>query len=137
MRVVLDTNLFVSYLLTQGETISQIIDYWEQKEFVVLVSPEILSELRDVVRRPRLQPYMTADPHVLLELLDKDAELVSGRVVLQGLCRDPKDDKFIACAAEGSADFIITGDSDLLDMVQVEQIEIIRPYDFLSVLKKE
>ncbi len=60
MRVVFDTNIVVSYLLTQGKTLSQIIDHWEQGSFVVLVSPAMLAELKDVLQRPRLRPCHSA-----------------------------------------------------------------------------
>lgn len=135
MRVVLDTNLLVSYLLTQGETISGIIDAWEQERFVVLVSPAMLAELRDVLQRPRLRSKMTADPTILLDLLQHDAVHVPGDVSLPGVTRDPKDDKFVACAVEGGADVIVTGDGDLLDIGRYAQIQMIRPHQFLQILQ--
>lgn len=134
MRVVLDTNLLVSYLLTQGETMSGIVDAWEQERFVVLASPAMLAELRDVLQRPRLRRKMTADPAALLDLMQRDAVFVPGDVALPGVTRDPKDDKFVACAVEGGADFIVSGDGDLLDMERYEDIEMIRPHQFLQML---
>jgi predicted nucleic acid-binding protein len=58
----------------------------------------MVAELKEVVNRPRLRPYMQADPAVLLELIEADTELTPGKLVLTDVCRDPKDDQFIACA---------------------------------------
>ena len=55
MRVVLDTNVYISFLLTRGETISRILDAWENEEFAVLVSPILLAEIRRVLEYPRLK----------------------------------------------------------------------------------
>lgn len=134
IRAVLDTNLLISYLLTQGETMSRLIDHWEQGHFVYLLSPAMLHELREVVYRPRLRQHMTADPAVLLDLIEADAEIVPGAVRLSGVCRDPKDDLFIACAVEGEAAYLVTGDADLLDMAAYQGITMIRPYDFVLLL---
>ncbi len=136
VRAVIDTNLIVSYLLAQGETISRLIDHWEQGHFIYLISPDMLGELREVVYRPRLRQHMAVDPAVLLDLIEADAEMVPGELVLSGVCRDPKDDPFIACAVEGNAAYLVTGDTDLLDMTAYQGVTMIRAYDFVSLLDK-
>lgn len=137
IRAVLDTNLIVSYLLTQGDTMSRLVAHWEQGHFVYLVSPTIVAELKEVVYRPRLRRHMQVDPTVLLELIEADAELTSGQLVLTGVCRDPKDDQFIACALEGDANYLVTGDSDLLDMESYQGVIMIRAYDFVEMLDNQ
>lgn len=77
---------------------------------------------------------MIADPQPLIDLVEADTEQTAGELVLQGICRDPKDDIFIACAVEGEADYIVTGDKDLLDMDEYQGIKIIRPEEFVAVL---
>jgi hypothetical protein len=136
VRAVIDTNLIVSYLLTQGETISRLIDHWEQGHFTYLISPAMLGELREIVYRLRLRQHMAVDPAVLLDLIEADAEIVPGELVLSGVCRDPKDDPFIACAVEGQAAYLVTGDTDLLDMTAYQGVTIIRVYDFVNLLDK-
>jgi len=51
---------------------------------------------------------------------------------ITGICRDPDDDKFISCAVSASAEFIVSGDRDLLDLGLYESIRIISPSDFLK-----
>lgn len=137
MRVVLDTNIVVSYPLTRGETLSRIIDHWEQGSFVVLLSPVMMDEMKDVLARPRLRRYMSGDPQVLLEVFEHDAEQVPGKLVLTGTCRDPKDDIFIAAAAEGNADIIVSGDDDLLVLNPYQNIQIMSPATFLALLDQQ
>lgn len=136
-RAVLDTNLIVSYLLTQGDTLSRIIDHWERGSFVYLISPSMFAELQAVLARPRLQSAMSADPQALLEVVENDATFTAGTLSLAGVSRDPKDDIFLACAVEGNADYIVTGDADLLVLTEHEGIKILRPHDFLEELEAE
>jgi len=53
---------------------------------------------------------------------------------LSGVCRDPKDDHFVACAVEGKADYIVTTDKDLLVLGEYQGIKIIRPDKFVTIL---
>jgi uncharacterized protein len=134
IRAVIDTNLIVSYLLIQSETTSRLIDHWEQGYFVYLISPAMLNELREVIYRPRLRQHMPGDPAILLDLIKADAEMVPGELILSSVCRDPKDDLFIACAVEGRAAYLVTGDADLLDMMAYQGVTMIRAYDFVGLL---
>lgn len=133
LRVVLDTNLLVSYLLTQGKTISRIITLWENGEIEVMVSPAIVEELMEVVKRPRLSRLMVVDPQVLFDLLSFDALNIKGDLILSGASRDPKDDKFLACAIEGGASYIVTGDADLLILGKFSGVQIVRPAEFVQL----
>ncbi len=134
IHAVLDTNLLVSYLLTNGETITRIVKHWEAGRFVSLQSPHMLAELVDVLNRPRLRQYLKAAPQILIDLIATDAEFVKGELALSGACRDPKDDKFIACAVEGSADYLVTGDKDLLVLGVFQHVQIVRAWEFLKLL---
>lgn len=135
LRVVLDTNVLVSYLLTQGKTITRIIDYWENGDIDVIVSPAIVAELVEVVQRPRLKQHMTIDPRVILDLILSDAVQPRGDLAFPGASRDPKDDKFLACAVEGKADYVVSGDADLLVLGSFRGIPVIRPYDFVRLVE--
>ncbi len=132
IRAVLDTNLLISYLLTQGDTLSRIMAHWENNRFVYLISPQMLAELTGVINRPRLRRYMSANPLVLLETIESDAEHTAGKLILPNVCRDPKDDIFIACAVEGNAGYFVSGDADLLDLGSYKGVQMIRPWDFLQ-----
>ena len=135
VRVVLDTNLLVSYLLTQGKTMSRIIDYWENGDIVPLVTPAIIEELVEVLQRPRLRKNMIGDPQVILDLIAIDAIHTSGELTLPGASRDPKDDKFLACAVEGAAVYLVSGDEDLLSLGNYRGVVIVRSADFVRLIE--
>ncbi len=134
LRAVIDTNLLVSYTLTKGETLSRLIDYWERGSFIYLTSPPIIRELKEVLQRPRLRAKMVADPHSLIEVIEADTEQTPGQLILEQVCRDPKDAMFIACAVEGQADYIVSWDKDLLDLGEYQGIKIVRAEAFIAVL---
>lgn len=134
IKAVIDTNVLVSYALTKGETLSRLIDHWERETFVYLTSPPIIEELKEVLKRPHLRRKMAADPQPLIDLVEADTELTPGKLVLEGVCRDPKDEIFIACAVEGKADYIVTGDEDLLDAGEYQGVKIIQPGEFVAML---
>ncbi len=135
LRVVLDTNLLVSYLLTKGKTMTRIIDYWENGDIVAIVSPPIIEELVEVVQRPRLKQHMTVDPQVVIDLILSDAIQTPGDLAFPGASRDPKDDKFLACAVEGEAAYLVSGDEDLLSLKHFQGVSIVRPADFVRLIE--
>lgn len=61
--------------------------------------------------------------------------MTAGALVLTGVCRDPKDDKFLACAIEGEADYLVSGDQDLLAIGSYQGIQIVKPAQFLNILQ--
>ena len=136
IKAVIDTNLLISYLLTKGETISKLLNHWREGDSVLLTSPEILDELEKALDYPHLKTKITKEEReALLAELRSNAVQVSGQLVLPPVSRDPKDDKFIACAAEGNADYIVGGDDDLLDLEKYQRIGIIRTRELITMLE--
>lgn len=135
LRVVLDTNLLVSYLLTQGKTMTRIINYWENGDIIVVVSPAIIEELAEVVQRPRLKRHMTVAPQVIIDLIRSDAIQTLGELAFPGASRDSKDDKFLACAVEGEAAYLVSGDEDLLSLKHFQDVVIVSPTDFVRLIE--
>lgn len=135
LRVVLDTNLLVSYLLTKGKTMTRIIDYWENGDIVAIVSPPIIEELVEVVQRPRLKQHMAVDPQVVIDLILSDAIQTRGDLSFPGASRDPKDDKFLACAVEGEAAYLVSSDEDLLSLKHFQSVSIVSPADFVHLIE--
>lgn len=114
---------------------ARIIDYWEGGDIVVLVSPAIIDELAEVVQRPRLRDQMTVDPRLLIDLVLSDAIQTVGELSYPGASRDPKDDKFLACAVEGKASYVVSGDTDLLALKEFHEVLIIRPVDLVDMIQ--
>lgn len=130
-RFVVDNNILVSALLAKNSIPFQVISRIEERD-VILYSEETLLELNQVLNRKKFIKYFTIEEKqsFIFKLLEK-AELVEIEESIN-ICRDPKDDKFLELAFSGKADFIITGDQDLLVLNPFRNIEIITANDFLS-----
>jgi putative PIN family toxin of toxin-antitoxin system len=133
-RVVLDTNVLVSALLFTGE-LSKMVDLWHRGEVVPLISRETFDELRKVLGYPKF----SLAPEEIQSIIESEIlpyfEVVEIKEKVRGVCRDPGDDKFIACALSGAAHFILSGDKDLTDFKSYKTIKIIKASEFLSLFK--
>jgi uncharacterized protein len=91
------------------------------------VSEETLTELAETLSRPRFDPYVSRpDRRRFFELFARVAEWVPVTTTIRR-CRDPKDDKFLELAVDGRADWIITGDRDLLEWSPFQSTSILNP----------
>lgn len=134
MRVVLDTNVLVAFLLTRGHTISAILDGWERGEFELVTSPALVAEARRTLEKPRLRQRIRPEAAgALLEVLTEDAIHTPGDLELRGVTPDPDDDKVVSCAVEGDADVIVSRDAHLLGLKEYEGIRIVEPAEFVQL----
>lgn len=113
-RVILDTNLWISYLISNSlKRIDQLV---YADKVMLLFSEESLREFIEVARRPKFRKYFPESRIAeLLEVFDYFGEVVNVTSKVTA-CRDKKDNFLLALAKDGQADYLITGDDDLLDM---------------------
>ena len=138
MKVVLDTNVVISATLIRGGNEDRILRAWRRRRFDLVLSPPILEELGRALFYEKLQKFrwMSEDEvAALLQALAQGSELVSGPTAVRA-SRDPDDDKFIAAALEGEAEYVVTGDHDLLDLDPYEGVRIVTPAAFLTMLRR-
>jgi len=135
LRVVIDTSSLVSYALTRGTLMRRIVAHWRAGTFTVLSSPATRDELAGVLARPSIRHLSEAPLDELVRGLERFSENVPGMVDLSGACRDPKDDKFLSCALEGRAHYLVSSDRDLLDMRYYQEMAIVNPGQFLLALE--
>lgn len=129
-RIVIDTNLWVSFLITKDFTKLDTIIFARQGTLVF--SQELLDEFLEVVNRPKLRPFFSETVVVeLLETIEEFADFVNVRSEIK-LCRDPKDNFLLSLSLDGNADYLLTGDKDLLDLVKFEKTKITTITDFLQ-----
>jgi putative PIN family toxin of toxin-antitoxin system len=100
--------------------------------FEVIVSLETLAELAYVMYKPKLRKYVELEKLVDYFEYYKSITTVVPIISTVQLCRDAKDDKFLELAVNGNADFIITGDDDLLILNPFENTKIISPTKYLE-----
>jgi putative PIN family toxin of toxin-antitoxin system len=135
MRVVLDANQFISAVLVPVGRPAQILDAWRRGDLDILISPPILAEVRRVLLYPRLQKchgWDEAQVEAFLEGVWAAAIPTPGTISVESVPDDPSDDKYLACALEGSAQYIITGDQHLLRLDPWRGIRIVPPAVFLE-----
>jgi putative PIN family toxin of toxin-antitoxin system len=113
----------------------RVIAHWHIGEFTLLSSPATRQELALVLARPQIQRLVSIPIDDLISGLERFTVHVPGLLILSGICRDSKDDKFIACAAEGKAHYLVSSDHDLLELKYYEDIAIVNPGQFLLALE--
>jgi putative PIN family toxin of toxin-antitoxin system len=140
VKVVLDTNLFVSGAILKRGNPYELLEAWRREGFVLLISDALQTEIAEVLIREIKEKYhlTTDEVEETLQLLQTDALLTSPAPTLPVALRDPKDEKVLALAVGGQADYLVTGDEDLLIMQGnpgLRGLRIIRPAAFLALLK--
>jgi len=131
-RVVFDTNVVVSALLTKQSVARSCLDK-ARRVGEILLSLEVIEELYDVLGRPALDRYIDEEDRIrFLNLLVKEATLVEIKEHVKE-CRDPKDDRFLELAVNGKASLIVTGDHDLQVLNPFRKISILSPREFLEM----
>jgi putative PIN family toxin of toxin-antitoxin system len=131
-RVVIDTNVMVSALLFKG-SLSKIVDHWKEGKFIPLLSKETFNEFKTVLEYPKFSLTTQEIKVIIEEEVLPFFEIVEVAGKISRMCRDSDDDKFIACAVSASADFIVSGDRDLLDMGKYKSVKIISAPEFLKM----
>ena len=116
MRIVVDTNVFVSGVFFTGPPYS-ILDAWRRGIVRIVMSLDILDEYRRVGEK-LAEEFSAVDLHPMLDLLTVKSIIVDAPPLPRQVCRDPDDDKFLACAVAAKVKRVISGDKALLDFVE-------------------
>lgn len=138
MRAVFDTNTIISAWFWDGIPLE--IYLAAENQFGLLTCKNLFEELQEVVHRKKFQPALdrigkTADD--LLAVYQLTCDWVVAAEVSSEDLRDPKDLKFLACAVGGKADYLVSGDKDLLVLQEFESIKIVTATNFLAILQTE
>lgn len=136
-RVVLDANVLVSAILKPASNPGHILEPVRRNAVQPLVSPAILAEVKAVLLYPRLRRLHRRSPTwikpFIQELADL-AEMTPGALIVDAVKADPSDNIYLACAVEGKADFVVSGDSHLRDLKAYQGIRIVDPAAFLQII---
>ena len=132
-RVVLDTSVLISALLFKGE-LSRLVVQWQMGVFIPVISKETFEELEAVLGYPKFRLSNEEKRLILGEEILPFFEVMEVREKINGICRDPADDKFISCAVSAGADFIVTGDKDLMTVKRYRSVKIVSASDFLKMM---
>jgi putative PIN family toxin of toxin-antitoxin system len=131
VKVIIDTNVFISGMLFPEGIPRSILLAWKNKKFRVMVSPEILEEYYDTAK-DLPKRYSTHDALEFLKLAMLNSEYCQPSVLPEKVCADPDDDKFLACALASKTKIIVSGDKHLRDVSGYNGIEVLSPRQFIE-----
>jgi putative PIN family toxin of toxin-antitoxin system len=140
LDVVIDTNVVISAAINRAGGPAQVIREWQADRFRWLMSPPLLAELERTLHSDKASKYIRLDPDevdYLFEFIKARTISVVPTQTLTVVSADPPDNRILEAAVEGGADYIVTGDRNLLDFGTYDGISIVTPRDFLDILSAE
>jgi len=129
-KVVIDTNIFVSGFGWEGKP-KKILKLLEERKIKNFISPAIIEEVKRAISYKRLK-FPDDLQAEIIEFVYFYSKVVTPEEKLEVIKEDPADNKFLECAVESKAKYIISGNSHLLKLRTFRRIEILTPNDFLS-----
>jgi len=131
-KIVIDTNLWISFLITKNY--QKLDDLFERKKIQLLFSKELVEEFIEVAKRPKFQKYFTdSDIEKLLINFDSIGKIINVKSNLKD-CRDTKDNFLLNLAVDGKAKYLISGDKDLLSLKIIGKTKIISMNEFIEII---
>jgi putative PIN family toxin of toxin-antitoxin system len=139
-RAVVDTNILVSGIISPKGAPRMILELARKESFAVVSSLSINQEILSVLHREHIYTKYNLTEEIIDDIsifLFEGTILTEDRYELLKVKKDPKDDKFLACALEGEADYVVSGDNHLLRLKHYRDIQIIDARDFLKIVGKK
>lgn len=139
IRAVLDTNIIVSGTISSSGSPYEVLEAWRHRKFTLITSPLILEETERVFEYPKIMKSYNLDTKTIRAImvrLKRYSVATKGKVKVDEIKDDPTDNVFLACAKEGAAGFVVSGDKHLLKLGFFEGIPIVSPRHFLQILEE-
>lgn len=134
MKIVLDTNVFISGIFFSGPP-AQILRAWKAQKIQIVLSKEILNEYQRVAVELS-KKFSSVDIGQIIELLTIYGELVETEGISVTICEDPDDNMFIECAIASNSKIIVSGDKHLLEISGYQDIDVFTPRHFADSFLK-
>lgn len=133
VKVIFDTNIWISFLI--GKSLNSIKEYLSNGSIIIVVSEQLFTEINEVTKREKIKKYFPRNSVLelinLLQTIAINVEIES----THNICRDPKDNFLFDLISASEADFLITGDKDVLEHHPFGKTQILTPKDFEERLK--
>lgn len=137
LRVVVDANIWISALLNSRKALA-VVSLLEHDQFELICADTLIDELVVVLNRPKFSTKIKSGRReTLLELVREKARFVELPAVIDEICRDPKDDAYIICAVVAQAEYLVSGDKDLLVLKEHEGVKIVSLPTFVELFEKK
>jgi len=132
-KIILDTNIWISFLISKNfKKLDSLIN---KGKIQLLFSNELLEEFITVAKRPKFEKYFAIDDiEKLLDNFNSYGKIIEIKSDIKE-CRDIKDNFLLNLAIDGKADYLITGDNDLLELQTIQKTKIVSITDFLKIVK--
>lgn len=133
----LDTNVIVSGTIGNSGSPFIILEAWRKGRFILITSQTLIDEVERVFRYPRIQKkYHITEKQVtnVIKNLINYSIATPRNIKLSVITKDPPDNEVLIAALEGEADYIVTGDADLLELKSYKGIKIVLPSEFVELL---
>jgi putative PIN family toxin of toxin-antitoxin system len=134
VRIVLDTNVFISGIFFGGPPF-QILKAWKERKIQIVLSQEIVGEYQRVAES-LAKKYPIVDISAIIELFTIYSQIVETKGYEISECEDPDDNKFIECAMAGNCKIIVSGDKHLLKLSGFQNINVLTPRKFVDLYLK-
>lgn len=129
-KIILDTNLWISFLISKQ--FSQLDKLIENRKITLIFSNELIEEFAEVVSRAKFKKYfLKKDIEKILQSFEQFGELVSVKSNIK-ICRDEKDNFLLNLSVDSKADYLITGDKDLLVLKNIKETKILTFTEFIE-----
>lgn len=136
MRLVLDTNVLLSALMSSDSPSAEILTFWRNRKISVLTAAEQIAEIARVTRYPRIRARLVPALAGRLVSRLRDVAIVIENLPRVDLSPDPDDNYLLAIAEAGQAHFLVTGDKPLLALKRHKSTRIVTPAALLALLKE-
>ncbi len=132
-KIIVDSNIWISFLI--GKDLKGLQNLIDSNFITIITSNEQLLELSEVFRKPKIKKYFQIRQiEEFFDLLDESSEIFEIKTKTN-LCRDPKDNYLVSLAIDSKADFLITGDNDLLELKLIGKTIVLNYSDFDKITK--
>lgn len=133
LKIIIDTNLWVSFIISNKLTLLDGLLF--SQKISLLFSEELINEIAVTITKPKLRKYFATNGlEEMLTAFEPFIDLIKVRSSVT-LCRDPNDNFLLALAKDGKADYLLTGDKDLLELVKFGKTKIISMTTFLETIQ--
>jgi putative PIN family toxin of toxin-antitoxin system len=122
LKLIVDTNLWISFIISNKQSLLDSLLF--AKEARLLFSAELITEIQLTITKPKLKRFFRTNAlHEMLTTFEPFIDLVEVESIVT-ICRDPKDNFLLALAKDGKADYLLTGDKDLLELKKFGKTKI-------------
>ncbi len=133
LKLIIDTNLWVSFIISNKQSLLD--PFLFNEEARLQFSTELITEIQETIKKPRLKKYFGTNAHdEMLLTFEPFIDLIQVESIIT-VCRDPKDNFLLALAKDGKADYLLTGDKDLLVLTKFGKTKIKTITAFIDEMK--